>query len=181
MNTLHHKRKDFIHHQTGVSTSIIREAVFGIEDGIVSTFGAILGIATATHDTYIVLLTGFVIISVESISMGVGSFISSRSERDIEKRKLKEEHIEITEHPKHEKEEMIGLFVHDGWPKKIATQMADVASKNKKLLLKEMAYRELKVFPDQLDSPVKNAFAMWFFYIIGGVVPLSAYLFIYVS
>jgi vacuolar iron transporter family protein len=176
MKNHHNKRKDFIHHQDTISTSIIRESVFGIEDGIVSTFGAILGIATATHDVYIVMLTGFVIISVESISMGVGSFISSRSERDIEERKIREEKSEIKNYPKLEEKEMVELFVHDGWPKKIAKQMAQVASKNKKLLLKEMAYRELKVFPDKLDSPGKNAFAMWISYIVGGIIPLSSYL-----
>ncbi len=177
MNNNHHnKRKDYIHHHNTLSTSVIRESIFGVEDGIVSTFGAILGIATATHDPFIVLLTGFVIISVESISMGVGSYISSRSETDIEERKLKEERSEIKKYPKLEKQEMIGLFVSDGWPKKIAKEMAEVASKNKDLLLTEMAYRELKVFPDKIDFPIKNALAMFMSYVVGGMIPLSAYL-----
>lgn len=173
----HHKRSDFIHHKKEVSTTLIREAVFGVEDGMVSTFGAMLGIATATYNPYLVILTGLVIIAVESISMGVGSFLSSRSKKAIEERKLKEEEIEVTNYPKEEKREMEELFVADGWPKTIAKTMADVACKDKTLLLREMSYRELKIFPDQLGSPVKNAFVMWGAYIIGGMIPLSAYFF----
>ena len=174
----HHNRKDFIHHQQSVSTAIIREAVFGIEDGIVSTFGAITGIAAATHDPFFVLLSGIVIISVESVSMGVGSFLSSKSERAIDERKLEEEKSEVVEHIEHERKEMFGLFVEDGWPKTLAKQMADTAAKDEDLLLREMAYRELKVFPDNLESPKKNAVAMWAAYIVGGIIPLSSYFFL---
>ncbi len=172
-----HNRKDFIHHQQKVSTSTVRESVFGVEDGMVSTFGAITGIAAATGDPFIVLLTGIVIISVESVSMGVGSFISSKSEIAINKRKLHEEKIEVKEELEHETEEMKELFIKDGWPKAIAKKMSEVTAKDKKLMLREMAYRELKVFPDNLGSPKKNAVAMLFSYIVGGLVPLSSYFF----
>ena len=76
---------------------------------------------------------------------------------------------------------MVDLFVADGWPKKISKEMATVASKNKKLLLKEMAYRELKIFPDQLDSPAKNALAMLISYIVGGLIPLTSFVFLPVN
>lgn len=173
---MQHNRKDFIHHQKTVSTATIREAVFGLEDGIVSTFGTITGIAAATQDPFTIILAGSVIIAVESISMGVGSFLSSKSEREIDQRKLAEERIELKEDPLAEKEELELMFVADGWPKGLSKDMAEAASKNKDLFLQEMAYRELKVFPDTLESPVKNAFAMLVSYIIGGSIPLFSYM-----
>jgi VIT1/CCC1 family predicted Fe2+/Mn2+ transporter len=181
MMNYHHNRKDFIHHQQKLSTSTIRESVFGVEDGMVSTFGAITGIAAATQDPSIVLLSGLIIISVESISMGVGSYISSKSEKAIDERKLHEEKLEVEGEPEHERKEMEGLFIKDGWPSKLAKTMADTASQDNKLLLREMAYRELKVFPDNLESPGKNAFAMWISYIVGGFIPLGAYFFLPIS
>ncbi len=172
----HDYHKQYLHHQKQVDTSLIREAVFGMEDGMVSTFGAITGIATATQDPFTVTLSGLVIISVESISMAVGSYLSSKSEQSIDKRKLKEERMEIHQYPEEEKEELIGMYVADGWPKVLATEMAETAAKNKELFLKEMAYRELKVFPDVEESPKKNALVMGVAYIIGGSIPLLPYL-----
>jgi VIT1/CCC1 family predicted Fe2+/Mn2+ transporter len=171
-----HKNPDFIHHQNTLDTSVIREAVFGMEDGMVSTFGAVTGIAASTGDPFTVILAGSVIIAVESISMGVGSYLSSKSQKEMDERKLTEESHELHEYPHEEKEELIEMYVREGWPKKLSREMAEVASQDKKLFLKEMAIHELKVFPDHFESPIKNAVAMLFAYIVGGLIPLLPYL-----
>lgn len=170
-----HKRKGFIHHQKGLDTSLIREVVFGMEDGMVSTFGAVVGIAATTANPYTVILAGSILIAVESLSMAVGSYLSNKSEKEIDERKLEEERIELHEYPHEEKEELVEMFIADGWPSKLAIEMAEAASKNKNLFLKEMAYRELKVFPEHQGSPTKNAVGMGISYILGGLIPLVPY------
>ena len=59
----------------------LREAVFGSQDGLVSTLGAITGIAAGTGSSGMVLLSGAVIVVVESLSMAAGSYLSSKSHR----------------------------------------------------------------------------------------------------
>jgi len=172
-----HHNPDFIHHQKQPKSSTIRELVFGMEDGMVSTMGAVTGIAIGSGNHYTVLLAGFVIIAVESISMGVGSYLSSKSKREIDERKLAEERIELKAYPKEEEEELVGMYVQDGWSKALAKKMAREASQNKDLFLQEMAYRELKVFPDELEEPKINALVMGSSYIIGGAIPLIPYFF----
>ena len=172
----HMNKDEYIHNKKTVSTDLIKEVIFGLEDGLVSTFGAILGVATATGDSKTIILTGAIVIVVESVSMGVGSFIASRSEQAINNRKLKEEKEEVENHIEYEQKEMEELFIIDGWPKDLAKKMAEVSAKDKDLMLTEMAYRELKIFPDLQTSPIKNGFTMWISYIIGGIVPLSFYL-----
>jgi predicted membrane protein (TIGR00267 family) len=149
-----------------------------MEDGMVSTMGAITGIAVGSGDHFIVVLSGIVIIAVESISMGVGSYLSSKSEREVNARMIEEEKEEIKKYPLEEKEEMVGLFVKDGWSKKLARDMAEEAGHKKTLMLREMTYRELQVFPSRVEQPVKNGFFMWGSYIIGGLIPVIPYLLI---
>ncbi len=167
---------DFVHHQHPGKAVLIREMVFGAEDGMVSTLGAITGIATATQDLFTTVLSGFVVIAVESISMGVGSYISTKSEREIDERKLYEEKKELHEFPEDEREELEKMYIDDGWPKQLARDMADAASQDHDLFLKEMAYRELLIIPDNLEHPVRNGFVMWISYIVGGIIPLVPYL-----
>lgn len=57
----------------------IREIVFGLEDSLVSTLGAITGIAFGSNSTYIVILSGLVLIASESTSMAAGSYLSSKN------------------------------------------------------------------------------------------------------
>ena len=79
-------------HQRNTSIgSKIREVVFGMEDGMVSTLGAITGIAIGSQDHYTVILSGTIIIAVESISMSIGSYISRRSEYEVNSRRIEEE------------------------------------------------------------------------------------------
>jgi VIT1/CCC1 family predicted Fe2+/Mn2+ transporter len=62
----------------------IREIVFGLEDSLVSTLGAVTGIAAGTQNAYIVILSGLVLISVEAVSMAAGSYLSTKSAAGVE-------------------------------------------------------------------------------------------------
>lgn len=166
---------DYIHHEKNQLTAVIREVVFGMEDGMVSTLGAITGIATGTGDHFTVVLAGIVIIAVESISMGVGSFLSSKSEREVQERKLQEEQSEIADYPEEEQEELRAMYEEDGWPADLAQKMAVAARDNQELFLQEMAFRELKIIPEELENPLRNGIYMGVSYIFGGMIPLFPY------
>lgn len=62
----------------------IREIVFGLEDSLVSTMGAITGIAVGTGSQYIVILSGLVLIVAEATSMAAGSYLSTKHAREAE-------------------------------------------------------------------------------------------------
>jgi len=61
----------------------LREIVFGFQDGIVSTMGVIIGIASGTQNRFTVILAGLVVISVESLSMAAGTYLSSKTEEEF--------------------------------------------------------------------------------------------------
>jgi len=99
-------KSDFIHNQKSGIIPFVREIVFGVEDGMISTLGVLVGIAVGTNNHFVIILSGFVIIVVESISMGVGSYLSAKSVREIVERKLEEEKMELTEYPEQERKEL---------------------------------------------------------------------------
>lgn len=177
----HDLNPHYIHHRENAFAKHIREIVFGVQDGMVSTLGAITGIAIGSGSTGTVILAGVAIIAVESVSMAIGSYVSSHSEEKLSERILEEEREEIAECPECEESEAQELFVRDGWPENLAVQMATAASKNHKLMLREMAYRELGVNPHKEQHSVKNGIAMFFAYIVGGLVPLAPYFFLPIS
>ena len=57
----------------------MRNFIFGVEDGLVSTVGLLSGIAVAGISKKDIVLTGVVLILVEAFSMAVGSFLAERS------------------------------------------------------------------------------------------------------
>lgn len=62
-----------------------RNLIFGAEDSLVSTVGVMFGVASASYDKSNILLTGLIVIAVESLSMGAGSFLSESSTNEFEK------------------------------------------------------------------------------------------------
>lgn len=167
---LHHHHNGFVEH--------IRETVFGVQDGMVSTLGAITGVAVGSASTPTVILAGLAIIAVESVSMAIGSYISSHAEEKLSERVIEEEREEIKDCPECEAVEAKELFMRDGWPEALAEEMAAVAKKDQKLMLKEMAYRELGINPYQKDGSIQDGVVMFFAYIVGGLVPLTPYFFL---
>lgn len=158
--------------------SKIREIIFGMEDGMVSTLGAITGIAIGSQDHYTVLLSGTVIIAVESVSMAIGSYISNRSEYEINQGRIEEEKEEIRDFATQEKQELLQMFIRDGWPAELAKKMAETASRDPDLMLTEMTYRELLLAGKSESIAFKKSILMFISYIIGGLFPLLAYIFL---
>ncbi len=167
---------ELTHHEgMGTSKDTIREAIFGLEDGIVSTLGAVVGIAVGTQNQYIVVLSGMVVIAVEAVSMAAGSYISSKTERDISLRWLKEEEWEIEHDREREVEELREWYTERGFNKKEVEMLLNRVTSDKKLWLEEMAHYELKIFPDDLEQPTRNAWIMGLAYIVGGIVPITSF------
>ncbi len=166
---------EYIHHKDSGWLPYIREIVFGMQDGLVSTLGALTGIAIGSQDLFTVVLAGFVIILVEATSMSIGSYVSTASEAEIEERILDEEREEIALNPVEEQEELRLMYIRDGWSDGMARIMSEEAAGDKNLMLQEMAHRELDIVIDKPREPVKNGLVMFFSYAIGGSVPLASY------
>lgn len=72
--------------------SSVREIVFGLEDSLVSTLGTVTGIAVGVGETSIVILSGVVLIAVESLSMAAGSYLSTKTDIEVNRKSNKAAH-----------------------------------------------------------------------------------------
>jgi len=64
--------------------SVFGEIIFGLEDSLVSTLGAVTGIAAGSGNQYVVILSGIVLIFAEALSMTAGSYLSVKTEEELE-------------------------------------------------------------------------------------------------
>src|SRR5687768_4356327 len=61
----------------------LSEFVYGGIDGAVTTFAVVAGATGARLSTSIVIILGFANLIADGFSMGVGSYLSSKSEREL--------------------------------------------------------------------------------------------------
>lgn len=160
----------------GAAHTRVREAVFGTQDGLISTLGALTGIAAGTHNPEAVVIAGFVIVSVESLSMAAGSYLSSKSQREYLERLLREEEEEIARDPEGERREIYEMYRLRGYTDEEIAIIAKRLLSNPKLLLEDMAHKELGISMTSLEEPLGNALVMGTAYVAGGLVPVVPYL-----
>lgn len=156
----------------------LRDIVFGAEDGMVSTLGALTGIAAGSGNASSVVLAGIVIVAVESLSMAAGSYISSKSQRQYLENLLAREKESIENDPEGERREIREMYKTRGFTAKEVTLIERRLFSDKRWLLEDMAHKELGICPQALEEPARNAWAMGMSYIVGGLVPLLPYLFL---
>ena len=63
----------------------IRDVVFGANDGIVTTFAVVAGVAGAHLAPNVVLILGFANLFADGFSMAAGNFLGERSETGFAK------------------------------------------------------------------------------------------------
>jgi hypothetical protein len=90
----------------------LRAAVFGANDGIVSTASLVLGVAAAhgTHSN--VMVAGIAGVAAGAMSMAAGEYVSVRSQADSEQAALGMERTELKAGDKAEHQELAAIYVH---------------------------------------------------------------------
>lgn len=156
--------------------SAIRELVFGLEDGLVSTMGAVAGVAAGTGDARVVVLSGLVLIAVEALSMAAGSYLSNKSHRQLLEKRIRDEREEIETKPEEETEELRVMYRQRGFSPDEVEILVRRITQNKELWLEEMVAKELRIGTGELDEPKSRALVMGFAYIAGGAIPVLPYL-----
>src|SRR3990167_4376080 len=63
----------------------LRSLLFGLQDGIVSTTGVVVGISTGVSDKQIIVLAALVAVAVEASSMAAGQYSSEKAVHQMDK------------------------------------------------------------------------------------------------
>jgi rubrerythrin/VIT1/CCC1 family predicted Fe2+/Mn2+ transporter len=150
----------------------IREVVFGAQDGLVSTFAVVAGLAAAGLAPLVVLLGGAVSAMAGVLSMSIGTFLSSRAQHQLYERELERERGEIREHPGEEVAELIAALVGRGMARTDATDVARRVARHPEILLSVLAVFELGLAPRRPGAPVRDALVMALAFGAASVVPL---------
>jgi VIT1/CCC1 family predicted Fe2+/Mn2+ transporter len=154
----------------------IREIIFGVQDGLLTTLGIVTGVGSATADRATILLTGLLSLVVGALSMGVGQYLGDKAEREVVENAIAFERQEMLEKPKEEFAEQVGFYTLKGFTKNEARTIVERLAKNPEIWLHEMVRDEFGVDPRIADGKgVGPAFAMAGSFTLGGLAPILPY------
>lgn len=155
----------------------IREIVFGLEDSLVSTVGTVSGIAVGSGDRYVVILAGLVLVSVEAISMAAGSFLSSKSAREVSAERERQDAARILQERITDDESIHDFFLRKGFSKKEMAAALVALGRERRLWLREVSRLEYR-FVSGGVSPAAASVVMGVSYLLGGCLVFAPYFFL---
>ncbi len=89
---------------------MLRAVVFGVNDGLVSNFSLVMGVAGGTSNNSVVLLAGIAGLVAGAFSMASGEWISIRSQRELYENELRIEQEELRAFPEEERDELEMIY-----------------------------------------------------------------------
>ena len=155
----------------------LRAVIFGVSDGLVSNLSLVMGVAGASDDGRLILLTGIAGLLAGAFSMAAGEYISMQSQRELFERQIALERAELEAMPEEEQQELAALYMAKGFPRAEAERVAARIFEDRETALDTLVREELGLDPDELGSPWGAALGSFTAFAVGAAIPVVPYLF----
>jgi vacuolar iron transporter family protein len=160
----------------GASGNNLRAAVLGANDGLVSNFCLVMGIAGAGSANNTVLLTGLAGLAAGACSMALGEWLSVTNARELAQTQISREAEELEQTPMAEQHELALIFQAKGMPKEDAQRAAEQIMKDKKSALDTLVREELGIDPAELGGNAWSAAGTSFvLFAAGAIFPVAPF------
>jgi len=159
------------------SSELITDIVIGMSDGLTVPFALAAGLSGAVNSNSVVITAGIAEIVAGSIAMGLGGYLAGKTEQEHYQSELNREYDEVENIPGKEKEEVKLIFAQYGLKESVQNIIADDLAKDKDRWVDFMMKYELGLEKPDANRARNSAATIGISYVIGGLIPLTAYFF----
>jgi VIT1/CCC1 family predicted Fe2+/Mn2+ transporter len=161
----------------GGSGNELRAAVLGANDGLVSNFCLMMGVAGAGVPTGTVLLTGLAGLMAGACSMALGEWLSVTNATELARTQIDREREELEHTPEAEQKELALIFQAKGLQRSDAQRVAGEIMRDKSAALDTLVREELGIDPAELGgNPWSAAGFSFALFAVGAVFPVLPFL-----
>lgn len=152
--------------------NVMRAAVMGANDGILSVAGIVIGVAGATTNSFAIFISGISGMLAGTVSMAMGEYVSVNTTKDTQRRAIMRQKEALSDSYNNEFNFVKQKYVDDG----IAPELAEQATKE--MMTKDpllTTVRERYGFDvGEFTSPYAAAIASMISFPIGSTLPMLA-------
>ncbi|MEX3936785.1 VIT1/CCC1 transporter family protein [Paraburkholderia phymatum] len=164
-------------HKNVTSGNDLRAAVLGANDGLVSNFCLIMGVAGAGTGNKAILLTGLAGLIAGACSMALGEWLSVTNARELARTQIAKEADEIEHTPEAEQRELALIFQSKGIDASEAKRVAEQVMRDRNKALDTLAREELGLDPAELGgNPWTAAGVSFCLFSLGAIFPAMPFL-----
>ncbi len=158
------------------SSEKVRDFVIGMSDGLTVPFALAAGLSAVATPS-LVITAGLAEIAAGSIAMGLGGYLAGRTEIEHYEAEEQREYDEVVHKHEIEIKETKEIFAQYGLSDELQEKVAREMAKKPKEWVDFMMRFELGLERPDKNRAHQSALIIAVSYIIGGLIPLSAYFF----
>jgi vacuolar iron transporter family protein len=158
----------------------LRAGTLGANDGLLSVYSLVMGVAGAGVGKREILVTGVAGLLAGALSMALGEWISVQSSRELYERQIDIERDELAESPQEEMEELALIYRAKGLDPEQARATAErIISGGGEAALDTLVREELAIDQKELGgSAWEAAITSFGLFAVGAIIPVLPYVFL---
>ena len=156
----------------------VRDIVIGMADGLTVPFALAAGLTGAISQSHLIVTAGLAEIAAGSIAMGLGGYLAARGDAEHYGQEQLREEEEIVRIPEAEAQETRDIFQTYGLSASECETVVQSLRQRPKDWVAFMMRFELGLEKPNPNRAWKSALTIALAYVVGGIIPLSAYLFL---
>ena len=149
----------------------LREIVFGLNDGLVTTLVFIMAASNVAHGHAALLLVALSEVAAGGVSMCLGGYLSARTERDILERRIATERDEIATEPEEERAELRAIYRSKGMTGPLLEAVVAHQTATRERWLQALVHDELGIVDEDPVVPWRQGLSIGSSFVLGGLIP----------
>ena len=166
-----------IWHRGASAGGLLRDIVYGFNDGLTANFGLVMGIVGAETTNEIILLAGWAGTIADALSMASSGFLAAKSEQEVREHHLALEKMEIEMMPEEEEHELKLMYQAKGLDAETAGLIAKKLMEDPNIALAQLAREELGLDPETPPDALQEGITTGIATAIGAAIPIVPFMF----
>ena len=158
--------------------SSIREIVFGVQDGVLTTAGVLCGLSGAVSQHSQVALAALASTAAGALSMAAGAYLGARAEKEVLRAELDLVRADAAEKPYTVQEGLLDELTKEGLSREVAYRVVRLLSTAPKVLTSTAEAKMFGLGGPMTGRPALDGLVMGVAFLVGAVVPLLPYMLI---
>lgn len=152
----------------------LREIVFGLNDGLVTTLVFIMVVSNVGSTHLVLIALGEVVAG--GISMALGGYLSADTAVNIRDYRIATERHEIRHEPEEERAELRAIYRRKGFGGGLLDRVVDHLTSDEERWLHAMVTDELGVVDENERHPIIQGLLVGLSFVAGGIIPVLPFL-----
>ena len=147
----------------------LREIVFGLNDGLVTTLVFLMVVSGVAPSNLLVIMLGEVMAG--GVSMALGGYLSARTEQEVLEQRIATERYEIKHEPEEERAELRAIYRRKGIQGPLLDRVVNYLTADEERWHQAMVHDELGIVGDTKRNPWLQGLQVGISFVVGGIIP----------